>query len=61
MVVCQIIEKDKHKESCFIEVKHFSITRSSNIWGYNLYKVAILYQRIFVRLNLPKISLSLIL
>src|SRR4051812_37984744 len=44
MVVCRIIEKDEHEESCFVEAKHFSITRNSNTGGYNLYKVAILCQ-----------------
>ncbi|CAG8643684.1 7138_t:CDS:2, partial [Paraglomus occultum] len=44
MVVCRIIEKGEHEESCFIEAKHFSITRNSNNGGYNLYKVAILCQ-----------------
>jgi len=44
MVVCRIIEKGEHEESCFVEAKHFSITRHSNIGGYNLYKVAVLCQ-----------------
>lgn len=32
------------EEQCFVEVKHFSITRNSKIGGYNLFKVAILCQ-----------------
>ncbi|PKC10468.1 hypothetical protein RhiirA5_414340 [Rhizophagus irregularis] len=32
------------EETCFVEVKHFSITRNSKIGGYNLFKVAILCQ-----------------
>lgn len=43
-VVCRIVQKGEHEESCFVEAKHFSITRNSNIGGYNLYKVAILCQ-----------------
>jgi hypothetical protein len=34
----------KCEEACFIKVKHFSVTKNSKISGYNLYKVAILYQ-----------------
>ncbi|CAG8491832.1 8038_t:CDS:2 [Funneliformis caledonium] len=36
--------KDEREEACFIEVKHFSVTRNSKIGGYNLYKVTIFCQ-----------------
>ncbi|PKC10505.1 hypothetical protein RhiirA5_374603 [Rhizophagus irregularis] len=44
MVLYRIIENGEREESCFIEAKHFSITRNSNIGGYNMYKVAIFCQ-----------------
>ena len=42
--IYRIIEKGKREESCFIEAKPFSVTRTSKVGGYNLYKVAIFCQ-----------------
>ncbi|CAG8555424.1 10637_t:CDS:10 [Funneliformis caledonium] len=44
MVICRILEKGEREESCFVEAKHFSISRNSDIGGYDIYKIAILCQ-----------------
>jgi hypothetical protein len=44
MMICRIFEKGEHEESCFVEAKHFSISRNNEICGYNVYKTAILCQ-----------------
>ncbi|RIA93947.1 hypothetical protein C1645_735133 [Glomus cerebriforme] len=48
ITIYRIMEKDesrgKREETCFVEAKHFSVTKNSKIGGYNLYKVAILCQ-----------------
>lgn len=49
ITIYRITEKEetcrgKREEACFVEAKHFSVTKNSKIGGYNIYKVAILCQ-----------------
>jgi len=44
LTIYRIVEKGEHEESCFIEAKPFSVTRTSKIGGCNLYKVAVFCQ-----------------
>ncbi|CAG8593354.1 8239_t:CDS:10 [Acaulospora morrowiae] len=60
ITIYRIIEKGKCEESCFVEARPFSITRTSKIEGYNLYKVAVFCQgainNILLRENVPRVQ-----
>ena len=44
MMICRILNKGEHEESCFVKVKHFSISKNSAICRYNTYKTTIFWQ-----------------